>query len=89
MVATNRIKDAKVPIMSSGLSACQGCQKVITVQKPFPTATSTAATRSSYYTLTSVGGPIKKDILEGSKYLLLIVDEASGCVKVFCLSDKP
>uniref|UniRef100_A0AAV1TKQ9 Retrovirus-related Pol polyprotein from transposon TNT 1-94-like beta-barrel domain-containing protein n=1 Tax=Peronospora matthiolae TaxID=2874970 RepID=A0AAV1TKQ9_9STRA len=33
-------------------------------------------------------GPIEMNSLGGSKYLLLIVDEASGCTKVFCLRVK-
>ncbi|CAH0476234.1 unnamed protein product [Peronospora belbahrii] len=33
-------------------------------------------------------GPMEQETLGGSKYLLLIVDEASGCMKGFCLSTK-
>uniref|UniRef100_A0AAV1U0R7 Retrovirus-related Pol polyprotein from transposon TNT 1-94-like beta-barrel domain-containing protein n=1 Tax=Peronospora matthiolae TaxID=2874970 RepID=A0AAV1U0R7_9STRA len=36
MVATNRIKDVKVPLTSSGPSACRGCQQGKMVQNPFP-----------------------------------------------------
>uniref|UniRef100_H3H7X9 Integrase catalytic domain-containing protein n=1 Tax=Phytophthora ramorum TaxID=164328 RepID=H3H7X9_PHYRM len=33
-------------------------------------------------------GPMEEESLGGSKYLLLIVDEASGCMKGFCLRAK-
>ncbi|KAG3043591.1 hypothetical protein PI125_g27285 [Phytophthora idaei] len=33
-------------------------------------------------------GPMEETSLGGSKYLLLIVDEASGCMKGFCLRAK-
>uniref|UniRef100_A0AAV1U369 Integrase catalytic domain-containing protein n=1 Tax=Peronospora matthiolae TaxID=2874970 RepID=A0AAV1U369_9STRA len=33
-------------------------------------------------------GPMEEKSLGGSKYLLLIVDEASGCMKGFCLHSK-
>ena len=33
-------------------------------------------------------GPMEEKYLGGSKYLLLIVDEASGCMKGFCLHAK-
>ena len=33
-------------------------------------------------------GPMKQESFGGSKYLLLIVDEASGCIKGFCLRAK-
>ena len=33
-------------------------------------------------------GPMETDSLGGSKYLLLIVDEGSGCMKGFCLRAK-
>ncbi|KAG2758781.1 hypothetical protein Pcac1_g29100 [Phytophthora cactorum] len=33
-------------------------------------------------------GPMEENSLGGSKYLLLIVDEASGCMKGFCLRAK-
>ena len=38
--------------------------------------------------LTSVD-PMEEVSVGGSRYLLLIVDEASGCMKGFCLRAKP
>uniref|UniRef100_A0AAV1UJX4 Integrase catalytic domain-containing protein n=1 Tax=Peronospora matthiolae TaxID=2874970 RepID=A0AAV1UJX4_9STRA len=49
--------------------------------------TSEVTTRSRCSIWTSAD-PWKKDSLGGSKYLLLIMDEASGCMKGFCLHSK-
>ena len=88
MIATGMIKDAKVPVKSSGPSSCRGCLEGKMVQKPFP---SNRAKRSyDTFELLDIDtcGPMEVASLGGSKYLLLIVDEASGCMKGFCLRAK-
>jgi len=88
MIATGMIKDAKVPVKSSGPSSCRGCLEGKMVQKPFP---SNRAKRSyDTFELLHIDtcGPMEVASLGGSKYLLLIVDEASGCMKGFCLRAK-
>lgn len=85
MITTHMIKDANVPIKSSGSSACRGCQLGKMVQKPFPSNRN----KRSYDTFEllhfDICGPMEVNALGGSKYLLLIVDEASGRMKGFCL----
>uniref|UniRef100_A0AAV1TCT9 Integrase catalytic domain-containing protein n=1 Tax=Peronospora matthiolae TaxID=2874970 RepID=A0AAV1TCT9_9STRA len=85
MVATNMIKDVKVLLTSSGSSACRGCQQGKMVQKPF--SHNQDKRRFDIFELLHVDicGPIEMNSLGGSKYLLLIFDEASGCMKGFCL----
>lgn len=85
MVATGMIKDAKVPVKSSGPNSCRGCIEGKMVQKPFPSNHD----KRSYDTLEllhiDICVPMEVASLGGRKYLLLIVDEASGCMKGFCL----
>uniref|UniRef100_A0AAV1TF55 Integrase catalytic domain-containing protein n=1 Tax=Peronospora matthiolae TaxID=2874970 RepID=A0AAV1TF55_9STRA len=85
MVATNMIKDVKVLLTSSGSSACRGCQQGKMVQKPF--SHNQDKRRFDIFELLHVDicGPIEMNSLGGSKYILLIFDEASGCMKGFCL----
>uniref|UniRef100_A0AAV1THM1 GAG-pre-integrase domain-containing protein n=1 Tax=Peronospora matthiolae TaxID=2874970 RepID=A0AAV1THM1_9STRA len=88
MVATNMIKDVKVPLTSSGSSACRGCQQ----GKWSKNHSYATKDKSSYDTFEllhfDICGPMEMNSLGGSKYLLLIVDEASGCMKGSCLSVK-
>ena len=88
MVNSDMIKDTKVPSNSNGSRVCHGCQQGKMVQKPFPSNRD----KRSYDTFEllhfDICGPMEKTSLGGSRYLLLIVDEASGCMKGFCLSAK-
>uniref|UniRef100_A0AAV1THI5 GAG-pre-integrase domain-containing protein n=1 Tax=Peronospora matthiolae TaxID=2874970 RepID=A0AAV1THI5_9STRA len=88
MVATNMTKDVKVPLTSSGSSACRGCQLGKMVQKPFPCNKDKLRYDTFELLHVDICGPMKMNSLGGSKYLLLIVDEASGCMKGFCLRVK-
>ncbi|KAG3176917.1 hypothetical protein PC128_g17075 [Phytophthora cactorum] len=88
MVTNGMIKDAKVPLKSSGPSVCRGCQQGKMVQKPFPSNRDKHRYDTFELLHFDICGPMEKDSLGGSKYLLLIVDEASGCMKGFCLRAK-
>ncbi|KAG3153881.1 hypothetical protein C6341_g15834 [Phytophthora cactorum] len=88
MVTNGMIKDAKVPLKSSGPSVCRGCQQGKMVQKPFPSNRDKRRYDTFELLHFDICGPMEKDSLGGSKYLLLIVDEASGCMKSFCLRAK-
>ncbi|KAG2762260.1 hypothetical protein Pcac1_g25895 [Phytophthora cactorum] len=88
MVTNGMIKDAKVPLKSSGPSVCRGCQQGKMVQKPFPSNRDKRRYDTFELLHFDICGPMEKDSLGGSKYLLLIVDEASGCMKGFCLRAK-
>uniref|UniRef100_A0AAV1VN52 Integrase catalytic domain-containing protein n=1 Tax=Peronospora matthiolae TaxID=2874970 RepID=A0AAV1VN52_9STRA len=88
MVATNMIKDVKVPLTSNGSSACRGCQQEKMVQKPFPGNQDNRRYDTFELLHVDICGPIEMNSLGGSKYLLLIFDEASGCMKGFCLRVK-
>ena len=88
MVTSGMVKDAKMPAKSSGPSVCRGCQQGKMVQKPFPSNRD----KRSYDTFEllhfDICGPMEEVSIGGSRYLLLIVDEASGCMKGFCLHAK-
>ncbi|KAG2946595.1 hypothetical protein PC118_g25656 [Phytophthora cactorum] len=82
------IKDAKAPSKSSGTSVCRGCQQGKMVQKPFPSNRDKRHYDTFELLHFDICGPMEENSLGGSKYLLLIVDEASGCMKGFCLRAK-
>ena len=88
MVTTKMIKDAEAPVKTSELRTCRGCQLGKMVSKPFRTN----CDKRSYDTFEllhfDICGPMEVNSLGGSKYLLLIVDEASGCMKGFCMRVK-
>ncbi|KAG3048663.1 hypothetical protein PC122_g23768 [Phytophthora cactorum] len=88
MVDNKMIKDAKAPSKSSGPSLCRGCQQGKMVQKPFPSNRDKRRYDTFELLHFDICGPMEENSLGGSKYLLLIVDEASGCMKSFCLRAK-
>ncbi|KAG2875237.1 hypothetical protein PC115_g23956 [Phytophthora cactorum] len=88
MVDNNMIKDAKAPSKSSGPSLCRGCQQGKMVQKPFLSNRDKCRYDTFELLHFDICGPMEENSLGGSKYLLLIVDEASGCMKGFCLRAK-
>ncbi|KAG2953205.1 hypothetical protein PC118_g24993 [Phytophthora cactorum] len=88
MVDTKMIKDAKASSKSSGTSVCRGCQQGKIVQKPFPSNHDKRRYDTFELLHFDICGPMEENSLGGSKYLLLIVDEASGCMKGFCLRAK-
>ncbi|KAG4036595.1 hypothetical protein PC123_g27836 [Phytophthora cactorum] len=88
MVDNHMIKDAKAPSKSSGPSLCRGCQQGKMVQKPFPSNHDKRRYDTFELLHFDICGPMEENSLGGSKYLLLIVDEASGCMKGFYLRAK-
>uniref|UniRef100_H3H8R5 Integrase catalytic domain-containing protein n=1 Tax=Phytophthora ramorum TaxID=164328 RepID=H3H8R5_PHYRM len=88
MIDNDMIKDAKAPSKSSGPSVCRGCQQGKMVQKPFPSNRDKRRYNTFELLHFDICGPMEEESLGGSKYLLLIVDEASGCMKGFCLRAK-
>uniref|UniRef100_H3H730 Integrase catalytic domain-containing protein n=1 Tax=Phytophthora ramorum TaxID=164328 RepID=H3H730_PHYRM len=88
MIDNDMIKDAKAPSKSSGPSVCRGCQQGKMVQKPFPSNRDKRRYDTFELLQFDICGPMEEESLGGSKYLLLIVDEASGCMKGFCLRAK-
>uniref|UniRef100_A0AAV1TWC1 Polyprotein n=1 Tax=Peronospora matthiolae TaxID=2874970 RepID=A0AAV1TWC1_9STRA len=88
MVATGMIKDAKAPLNSTGPSVCRGCQQGKMVQKPFPTNRDKRQYGVFELLHFDICGPMEQVSIGGSRYLLLVVDEASGCMKGFCLRSK-
>ncbi|KAG2956253.1 hypothetical protein PC120_g28742 [Phytophthora cactorum] len=58
------------------------------VQKPFPSNHDKRRYDTFELLHFDICGPMEENSLGGSKYLLLIVDEASGCMKGFCLRAK-
>uniref|UniRef100_H3HA18 Integrase catalytic domain-containing protein n=1 Tax=Phytophthora ramorum TaxID=164328 RepID=H3HA18_PHYRM len=88
MIDNDMIKDAKAPSKSSGPSVCRGCQQGKMVQKPFPSNRDKRRYDTFELLHFDICGPMEEESLGGSKYLLLVVDEASGCMKGFCLRAK-
>uniref|UniRef100_A0AAV1TGH0 Integrase catalytic domain-containing protein n=1 Tax=Peronospora matthiolae TaxID=2874970 RepID=A0AAV1TGH0_9STRA len=85
MVVTGMIKDAKAPLNSTGPSVCRGYQPRKMVQKPFPTNRDKRQYGVFELLHFDTCGPMEQVSIGGSRYLLLVVDEASGCMKGFCL----
>uniref|UniRef100_A0AAV1VJI6 Integrase catalytic domain-containing protein n=1 Tax=Peronospora matthiolae TaxID=2874970 RepID=A0AAV1VJI6_9STRA len=88
MVTSHMIKDAHIPSKPNGSSVCRGCQEGKMVQKPFPSNRDKRTYNTFEMLHFDICGPMEEKSLGGSKYLLLIVDEASGCMKGFCLHYK-
>ncbi|KAG4036743.1 hypothetical protein PC123_g27690 [Phytophthora cactorum] len=72
MVDNKMIKDANAPSKSSGPSLNRDKRRYDTFELLH----------------FDICGPMEENSLGGSKYLLLIVNEASGCMKGFCLRAK-
>uniref|UniRef100_A0AAV1UJD7 Integrase catalytic domain-containing protein n=1 Tax=Peronospora matthiolae TaxID=2874970 RepID=A0AAV1UJD7_9STRA len=87
-VATGIIKDAKAPLNSTGPSVCRSCQQGKMVQKPFPTNRDKRQHGMFELLHFDICGPMEQVSIGGSRYLLLVVDEARGCMKGFCLRSK-
>uniref|UniRef100_A0AAV1VDR1 Integrase catalytic domain-containing protein n=1 Tax=Peronospora matthiolae TaxID=2874970 RepID=A0AAV1VDR1_9STRA len=87
-VSKGMIKDAKKPAKLSGSSVCQGCLEGKMVQRPFPSNPNKRQYDPFELLHIDTCGPMEVDSLGGSKYLLLIVDEGSGCIKGFSLRAK-
>uniref|UniRef100_A0AAV1VDW7 Integrase catalytic domain-containing protein n=1 Tax=Peronospora matthiolae TaxID=2874970 RepID=A0AAV1VDW7_9STRA len=87
-VSKGMIKDAKKPAKLSGSSVCQGCLEGKMVQRPFPSNPNKRQYDPFELLHIDTCGPMEVDSLGGSKYLLLIVDEGSGCMKGFSLRAK-
>uniref|UniRef100_A0AAV1T1Z0 Integrase catalytic domain-containing protein n=1 Tax=Peronospora matthiolae TaxID=2874970 RepID=A0AAV1T1Z0_9STRA len=88
MVTSHMIKDAHIPSKPNGSSVCRGCQEGKMVQKPFPSNRDKRTYNTFEMLHFDICGPMEEKSLGGSKYLLLIVDESSGCMKGFCLHSK-
>lgn len=88
MIVNGMIKDAKIPVKSGDSSVCRGCQEVKMVQRPFPSNMDKRRYDSFELLHFDTCGPMEVDSLGGGKYLLLIVDEGSGCMKGFSLRAK-
>ena len=88
MVASGMIKDAQMPSTPSVPMVCRGCQEGKMVQKPFPRNHDKHRYKTFELLHIDTCGPMEVDSLSGSKYLLLVVDEASGCMKGFSLRAK-
>ncbi|KAG6590630.1 Integrase catalytic core protein [Phytophthora cinnamomi] len=55
------------------------------VQKPFPSNPNKRKYMPFEFLHFDICGPMEEESLGGSRYLLLITDEASGCMSGFCL----
>ncbi|KAL8001625.1 putative integrase, catalytic core, ribonuclease H-like superfamily [Plasmopara halstedii] len=88
MIAIGMIKDAPSTSKSTLPKVCRGCQEGKMVQKPFPSNPDKRQYAVFELLHFDICGPMEQESLGGSRYLLLIVDEASGCMKGECLRAK-
>ena len=82
------IKDAQIPSKPNGPKCVSRMPRRKMVQKPFPSNRDKRVYNTFEMLRFDVCGPMEEKSLGGSRYLLLIVDEASGCMKGFCLHAK-
>lgn len=82
------VKDADFTTNAPDLAACRGCQQGKMVQKPFKTNAEKRNFGVFELLHFDICDPMEVDSIGGSKYLLLIVDEASGSMQGFCLANK-
>ncbi|KAF1314476.1 Copia protein, partial [Globisporangium splendens] len=82
------VKDANFPSNTRDLATCRGCQQGKMVQKPFKSNVEKRTFGVFELIHLDICGPMEVESIGGSKYLLLIVDEASGSMKGFCLPNK-
>ncbi|KAG6619102.1 Retrovirus-related Pol polyprotein from transposon TNT 1-94 [Phytophthora cinnamomi] len=85
MVSSGMVTGAKMPTSSKKSSQCRGCQQGKMVQKPFPSNPNKRKYKLFEFLHFDICGPMEEESLGGSRYLLLITDEASGCMSGFCL----
>ncbi|GMF62531.1 unnamed protein product [Phytophthora fragariaefolia] len=85
MVSNGMVTGAKMPTSSKNSSQCRGCQQGKMVQKPFPSNPNKPKYKPFEFLHFDVCGAMEEESLGGSRYLLLITDEASGCMSGFCL----
>ncbi|KAE8886920.1 hypothetical protein PF003_g28909 [Phytophthora fragariae] len=85
MVSSGMVTGAKIPTSSKKSSQCRGCQQGEMVQKPFPRNSNKRKYKPFEFLHLDTCGPMEKQSLSGSRYLLLITDEATGCMSGFCL----
>ena len=81
-------KDAKVPAKSNGSSMWRGCQQGKMVENPFPSNRDKRRYGTFELLHFDICGPIREVSIGGSRYLLLIVEENSGCTEGSCLRAK-
>ena len=88
MISEVMIKDAKMSAKPNRSSICHGCQEGKMVQRPFPSNPNKRHYDPFALLQIDTCGPMEVESLVESKYLLLIVDEGSGCMKGFSLRAK-
>lgn len=82
------VKDADVLPSAKVVPVCHGCQQGKMVQKPFKANLEKRQYGPFELIHFDICGPMEVESLGGSKYLLLIVDEASGLIQGHCLEYK-
>ena len=87
MMTSNMIKDAQILPSRMDQVCIEDAKKGRWSKTHFQATVTTASTTPSRCSTSTSAGPWKK-IFGGSKNLLLIVDEASGCMKGLCLHAK-
>ena len=88
MITRGMIKDAKMPAETNASCVCRRCKQGKMVQKPFLSNRDKRRYNTFELLHFNICGPMEEVSIGGSRYLLILVDEASGCMKGFCLYAK-
>ena len=88
MITRGMIKDAKMPVGTNASCVCRRCQQGKMVQKPFLSNRDKRRYNTFELLHFNICGPMEEVSIGGSRYLLILVDEANGCMKGFCLYAK-
>ncbi|POM58554.1 Hypothetical protein PHPALM_36782 [Phytophthora palmivora] len=88
MASSDMVTGAKMPTSSKISSQCRGCQQGKMIQKPFPSNPNKPKYKPFEFLHFGICGHMEEESLGGSRYLLLITDEASGCMSGFCMRAK-
>ncbi|KAG6590542.1 Integrase catalytic core protein [Phytophthora cinnamomi] len=84
MVSSGMVTGAKMPTSSRSQANVVGANKE-NGAKPFPSNPNKRKYKPFEFLHFDICGPMEEESLGGSRYLLLITDEASGCMSGFCL----
>lgn len=88
LIKKSMVTGTGVPPSSQSVPICHGCQTGKMVQKPFKSNLEKRAYGAFELIHLDICGPMEVESHGGNKYLLLIVDEASGLVKGYCMHSK-
>ena len=88
MTKSEMTMDAKITQVNNDAALCKGCQEGKMVQQLYRSSQEGRKYKLFELLHYDICGPMEALSIGGSKYLLLMVDEATGCMKGYCLKLK-